>query len=327
MNSIATSLDPNQLAFRTNTYRVDVTSTSLDLVFTHREDNTTYLRMLFVDFSTAFNMMSSMKLIVKLSTMFVSTTLFNWIYDFLTDPRQFGLVVIQPSLWHYDQSFPGLCTQPSPSHAVQPWLQSPTWRELLCEVCGWHFHHWLDFLEQWEFTLGNQQFCKMVQRQQSTSAKPRSWYLILEKKKEWHISVTIMKYRWSRWTVLGSWESTSYRTCHIHQTAQKWLHLSRKLKKAKFPCLLLNFYKRVIKTILPGNITNWHGKCIVLDRKALQQVIKTTQNITATQILSISEIAEVRCLVQIPKILQNSTQPSHCPFHPPDVWQEIQEYP
>ncbi len=55
-------------------------------VFTHLEKSNTYIRMLFVDFSSAS--ISPMRLTRKLNTLGISTTLCNWILDFLTNRPQ-----------------------------------------------------------------------------------------------------------------------------------------------------------------------------------------------------------------------------------------------
>lgn len=39
------------------------------------------------------------------------------------------------------RSPPGLCAEPPPVHTVHPRLQSNTWREVCCEVCGRHHQH------------------------------------------------------------------------------------------------------------------------------------------------------------------------------------------
>ncbi len=80
-NNIPASPNPHQFAFRTN-------RSTEDSVFTHLEKSNTYIRMLFVDFSSAFNTISPMKLIGKLNTLGISTTLCNWILDFLTNRPQ-----------------------------------------------------------------------------------------------------------------------------------------------------------------------------------------------------------------------------------------------
>ncbi len=58
-----------------------------------------------------------------------------------------------------------------------------------------------------------------------SSAKPRSWSLILEKSRRKHTNPCLQ--RWSKWTVSGSWESASQRTCHGHLTSPHWLRRLR----------------------------------------------------------------------------------------------------
>ncbi|KAL7830680.1 hypothetical protein SRHO_G00318070 [Serrasalmus rhombeus] len=49
------SLDPLQFAYRSNHSTDDATSTTLHLALTHLDSKDTYVRMLFIDFSSAFN--------------------------------------------------------------------------------------------------------------------------------------------------------------------------------------------------------------------------------------------------------------------------------
>ncbi len=62
----------------------------------------------------------------------------------------------------------------------------------------------------------------------SPSTKPSSWSLILGSRRRHTLLSTSVELRWSKWTVLGSWESASQRTCHGHHTSPPWL---RKLRK------------------------------------------------------------------------------------------------
>ena len=93
------SSDPHQFAFKTSRSTEGAISTSLHLVFTHLENKNSYIRMLFADFSSSFNTISSMKLVGKLKTLGLSTS-------------------------------PGLCAQPPPLHTGHPWLPSQTWKQL-----------------------------------------------------------------------------------------------------------------------------------------------------------------------------------------------------
>ena len=50
----------------------------------HLDKRNTYVRMLFIDYSSALNTILPSNLITKLRTLGLNTSLFNWILDFLT---------------------------------------------------------------------------------------------------------------------------------------------------------------------------------------------------------------------------------------------------
>ncbi|KAK1791191.1 hypothetical protein P4O66_013211, partial [Electrophorus voltai] len=83
------SLDPLQFAYRPNHSTDDAISTTLHLALTHLDKKGTYVRMLFIDFSSAFNTIVPQHLIGKLSLLGLNTSLCNWILDFLTGRPQF----------------------------------------------------------------------------------------------------------------------------------------------------------------------------------------------------------------------------------------------
>ncbi|KAK3554982.1 hypothetical protein QTP86_002415 [Hemibagrus guttatus] len=82
------SLDPMQFAYHPNRYTDDAISTTLQLSLTHLENKDTYVRMLFINFSSAFNTIIPQHLTEKLSLLGINTSLCNWILDFLTGRPQ-----------------------------------------------------------------------------------------------------------------------------------------------------------------------------------------------------------------------------------------------
>jgi len=61
---------------------------SLHTAITHLQHPNTYVRMLFVDFSSAFNTVLPDKLVLKLLNLGLSVSLCSWIRDFLTNRPQ-----------------------------------------------------------------------------------------------------------------------------------------------------------------------------------------------------------------------------------------------
>ncbi|KAK3517926.1 hypothetical protein QTP70_027537, partial [Hemibagrus guttatus] len=81
-------LDPMQFVYHPNRSTDDAISTILHLCLTHLENKDTYVRMLFTDFSSAFNTIIPQHLTEKLSLLVINTFLCNWILDFLTGRPQ-----------------------------------------------------------------------------------------------------------------------------------------------------------------------------------------------------------------------------------------------
>ncbi|KAK3518713.1 hypothetical protein QTP70_008919 [Hemibagrus guttatus] len=78
------SLDPLQFVYCPNCSTDDAITTTLHLSLTYLDNKDTYVRMLFINFSSAFNTIIPQHLIEKLSLLGLNTSLCNWILDFLT---------------------------------------------------------------------------------------------------------------------------------------------------------------------------------------------------------------------------------------------------
>ena len=82
-------MDPFQFAYRANRSVEDAVSLGLHFVLQHLENPNTYARILFVDFSSAFNTIVLAKSIAKLTDLNVNISVCHWIPNFLTKgPRQ-----------------------------------------------------------------------------------------------------------------------------------------------------------------------------------------------------------------------------------------------
>ncbi|KAK2898124.1 hypothetical protein Q8A73_014504 [Channa argus] len=77
-----------EFAYRPNRSTDDAISTTLHLALTHLDNKDSYIRMLFIVFSSAFNTIIPQHLIEKLSILCLNTSLCNWILDFLTGRPQ-----------------------------------------------------------------------------------------------------------------------------------------------------------------------------------------------------------------------------------------------
>ncbi len=86
--AIPPTLDPHQFAYRQNRSTEDAIAIVLRTLLEHLERKNTYARLLFVDFSSAFNTIRPFKLQAKLHHLGLNISLCNWIVDFLTNRTQ-----------------------------------------------------------------------------------------------------------------------------------------------------------------------------------------------------------------------------------------------
>ncbi len=91
------SLDPFQFAYRSNRSTDDAIATALHPALTHLEKKYSYVRMLFIDFSSAFNTIIPQQLTHKLVQLGLNISLCNWLLDFLTGRSQAVQVGINTS--------------------------------------------------------------------------------------------------------------------------------------------------------------------------------------------------------------------------------------
>ena len=78
------TLDPHQFAYRANRSVDDAVSLCLHCILQHLEGPGNYARLLFIDYSSAFNTILPSRLHDKLLHMGVDQSLCRWILDFLT---------------------------------------------------------------------------------------------------------------------------------------------------------------------------------------------------------------------------------------------------
>ena len=86
---VSSQCDQLQFAYREGKSVDDAVNTLLHIVLSHLDKSKTYTRLLFIDFSSAFNTIQAHILLRKLYDMHVNSNLIAWIYSYLTKRPQF----------------------------------------------------------------------------------------------------------------------------------------------------------------------------------------------------------------------------------------------
>ncbi len=113
-SSIPVTLDPLQFAYRPNRSTDDAISYILHSSLTHIDSsNGNFARLLFIDYSSAFNTIVPIKLASKLTDLGLNSSLCDWIQDFLTSrPQVVKVGQFHLKLHHPERRSPtGLCPE------------------------------------------------------------------------------------------------------------------------------------------------------------------------------------------------------------------------
>jgi hypothetical protein len=87
-STLPDTLDPLQFTYRPNRSTDDAITIQLHTALSHLDKRNTFVRMLFIDYSSAFNTIVPSKLIINLKTLGLNPSLFNCVLDFLMGRTQ-----------------------------------------------------------------------------------------------------------------------------------------------------------------------------------------------------------------------------------------------
>ncbi|KAI5615474.1 gastrula zinc finger protein XlCGF28.1-like [Silurus asotus] len=298
------TLDPHQYAYRPNRSTEDAVSTALHSALTHLDKSNTYIRMLFIDFSSAFNTVLPTVLITKLSELGICTSTCRWILNFLTNrPQSVRLGNQVSSTLILNTGIPQGC------------VLSPLLYSLFTHNCAPLYNSNIFIKYADDTTVVGQ-----IDNNDESAYREEIRNLAACRR---HLPVNINGTeveRVSSFKFLGvhisedlSWQQN---TSALVKKAQQRLYFLRSLKKSHLsPRILTSFYRCVIESILTNSITVWYGGSTVCERKALQRVVKTAQRITGTQLPSIEHLHHSKCLRRAHSIIKDSSHPSHKLFN------------
>ncbi|KAL0152069.1 hypothetical protein M9458_052623, partial [Cirrhinus mrigala] len=238
--SLPNTLDPLQFAYHPNRSTDDAISSTLHLALTHLENKDSYIRMLFIDFSSAFNTIIPQQLINKLNLLGLNTSLCNWILDFLTGrphtttlstgaPQGCVLSPLLFTLLTHD------CTAKFSSNHIIKFADDTT---VLAEWCG---------ANNLSLNVSKTKEVVMDFRRNSVDHPP----LTIDSSAVERVSST--KFLGVHITLDLTWTTN---TMSLSKKTQQRLHFLRRLKRASLPPpILTTFYRGTIESVLTSCIT------------------------------------------------------------------------
>ncbi len=318
------SLDPLQFAYRSNRSTDDAIAFTLHTALSHLENKNTYVRMLFVDYSSAFNTIVPATLVAKLQTLGLNRSLCSWILDFLTGRSQVVRMgnntssplilntgapqgcVLSPllySLYTHD------CTATHSSNVIVKFADDTTVIGLITDNDETAYREEVSTLTKW---------CQENHLSLNID-KTKELVVDYRRQSREHTPITIDKTpveRVSSFKFLGvhitedlTW---SAHTDAVLKKAHQRLFFLRRLRKfGTSPRILRSFYTCTVESILTGCITAWFGNSTAGNRRALQRAVRTARHIVGGELPSLQDIYTRRCTRKSRRIIKDSSHPSH----------------
>ncbi|KAK3569652.1 hypothetical protein QTP86_002651 [Hemibagrus guttatus] len=296
-------LDPLQFAYRANRSVDDAVNMGLHFILQHLDKSGTYVRLLFVDFSSAFNTIIPTLLQTKLTQLSVSSSICQWITSFLTDRHQLVKLgkfksnscttstgapqgcVLSPLLFSL---YTNDCTSTDPSVKLLKFADDTTVIGLIQDGDESAYRQEIEQLAAWcsrnNLELNTLKTVEMiVDFRRNTPAFPPLTIM--------NSTVpTVASFRFLGTTISQDlkWDT------HIDATikkAQQRLYFLRQLRKFNLPQeLLIHFYSAVIESVLCTSITVWFGSATKSDMRRLQRTVRSAERIIGAPLPTLQEL-------------------------------------
>uniref|UniRef100_A0A672L4P2 Reverse transcriptase domain-containing protein n=1 Tax=Sinocyclocheilus grahami TaxID=75366 RepID=A0A672L4P2_SINGR len=320
-------LDPLQFAYRANRSVDDAVNMGLHYVLQHLDRPGTYVRILFVDFSSAFNTIIPNLLLPKLTQLSVPTSVCQWINSFLTDRQQLVRLgkytsstrtistgapqgcVLSPLLFSL---YTNDCTSKDPSVKLLKFADDTTLIGLIQDGDESAYRQEVEQLAVWcslnNLALNTLKTVEMtVDFRRNPSALPP--LTIMDS------TVTAVE----SFRFLGTTISQDLKwDTHIDsivKKAQQRLYFLRQLRKFNLPQeLLKQFYSAIIESVLCTSITVWFSSATKSDLRRLQRVVRTAERIIGTTLPSLQELYSSRVSKRAGRITLDPSHPAHSLF-------------
>ena len=321
-SSLPPGMDTHQFAYRANRSTEDAIATALHSSLSHLEERNSYVRLLFVDLSSAFNTILPDRLVLKLLDLGLSHPTCTWIKDFLSDRPQRVRVgphtstaltlstgspqgcVLSPllySLYTHD------VTPIHPSNTIIKFADDTT--VVGCIPEG----------DESAYRDEVEQLSKLCRDNNLLLNQLKTQEVIVDfRRKKTEIQPLLIDggcvERVTSFRFLGvhiqedlHWGINSK---VIHKKARQRLHFLRILRKYQ-PSqeLMVSFYRSTVESILTYCMGVWFEGCTEAERTNLQRVVNSAQKIIGCPLPSLESIFETRCHRRVAKIRAD-------PYHP-----------
>ncbi len=303
-------MDPLQFAYRPNRSTDDAISQVQHSSLTHTDSkNDNYVRLLFIEYSSAFNAIVPIKLAVKLTDLNLNSSLCNWNQDFLTGrPQVVKVGQFTSNSITLNVGAPHVCV-------LSALIYSLYTHDCVSSHSSTSIVTFADDTVVLGLISNNGEAAYLDKAERLTSkCQDNCLSLNVSKTKELIVDFRKRQQRpYSPLMISGTpverENSFKYFGVNISEDLTWAAHIQTQFKKArqrlchlrqlrKFrvsPAILKTFYSGAIESLLTPCISVWYGNVSNQDCKALQRVVRLAERISGSALPSLQDIYLKRC--------------------------------
>jgi hypothetical protein len=316
--------DPFQFAYQANRSVDDAVAMGLHLILQHLEIPRTYARMLFIDYSSAFNTIIPHKLFFKLTDLNVPRSLCHWLLDFLLDRPQVvrlknslsaSLIlntgtpqgcVLSPLLFTL---FTNDCTSAHPSTHIIKFSDDTTIEGLISDSNENAYREEVQRVVDW--CSENDLELNVIKTKEVVIDPRRKKDPILPLEINGQVVEQVSSFKFLGTTISEDlkWDSN---TTSIIKKCQQRLHFLRQLRKFHMSQnIMAQFYRAVIESILSFSITVWYGSTTEREKQQLERIVQQASKIAGCDFPSVASLFGVRSGRKARNIIRDPSHPAN----------------
>ena len=318
---IRPKLDPFQFAYQPKRSVEDAISVFTNNIYKHLERQKSYCRILFIDFSSAFNTIRPLLLVEKMRRLEINRNIIAWVLNFLIERTQFVFVegnasktittntgapqgcVISPVLFTL---YTNDCESSHPEIPLLKFADDTTLQGLITNGDESKYREEINRFVTWcdtyNLTLNVSKTKEMVIdfRRSRNSLEP------LRIKTETVEQVKTYRYLGIQIDNELKWSDHSN---YVKSKMNKRMYFLRKLREFNIDQTLCTlFYKATIESMLTFCIASWGGNCLEADRKNFERIIKRANRYT-NPLKTFTELYEQYALRKLCAIKSDNSHP------------------
>lgn len=324
LNDVQCNIDPLQFAYRNKRSTDDALLYMLHNIYCHLDKPKRYVRVLFIDFSSAFNTIRPHIMMERLGQLGVNPNIIRWVESFLTERTQCVRVneavsspimtntgspqgsVISPVLFTL---YTNECRSNTPEHLTIKFADDTAIVGLILDSDETNYRAWVDQFADWcrsSYLHLNIKKTKEIIIDYRIGSQPHQCLVINEE----DVAI-VAEYKYLG-TIIDNKLQWNSNTDTVYKKGLQRLHFMRRLRQFRVDSdMMLLFYHSFVESTLLFCCVAWYFSLSVTNKNRLSKIVNLASKVAGKKLDSMAITCERRVLKKGQAINRDMSHPLH----------------